>query len=1492
MFRLEKLEINGFKSFADRTTLIFGEGITGVVGPNGCGKSNVAEAISWVLGEQSAKNLRGGKMEDVIFNGTRDRKPTGMAEVLLTMVATEDVAAREIEKDDESEYEEAINSAEHAAQAARALIQEMADTDASDAVEGAPAAGQAGPAGQPAAGQIGQAAEANQTNQLAEVDAGAGAAPADARQGAEQSAGVKDVREPAHFELPSDSAAGQITPPEPGALTSENQTTAADQTRPYRRRKRVAVAVSAGERITVGRRLYRTGDSDYLMNGRPCLLRDIQDLFAGTGLGGAHYAIVEQGRIGQILSSKPLDRRGLIEEAAGITKFKSRKRSAELKLESAKQNLTRLNDIITEVERQVNSLKRQAQKARRYRRLREEMRSLLRVVFTADYHRLNEAMDRVARELEQAESAHGEVGGLLSEREAEHRAASSEARAVEDALSGLREQAAAVELEADRARNRRAFEEQQIQELAARIEELNRDQQALDARLAPLDESAQRRASDLAALEEALTGEQADLLDREGEYHTELARLRMAEDDIEQMRQRMLTEIGVTERLRNLSASLEDALRRLDLKQSNLRAELERASARHEEASGECDRLGAEVENDITRLAELTERIADRAANLITLRDEGASLRSELEEAHAERTSAEHRLTSLEDLDAHHAYYSDAVQQVLSPEQAAKINALGTLADYVEVEAQYERLIESLFSRELQCMLVPTIDDALSGVDYIKSEGLGRGAFLVVGLHGGGGEYEDEAGDLPGHPKAGEEAVENKAARQSGIERWLIGSAPSQEVSQSDEDYIPIDRQLPPADFAFTEPFSFLPDAGYQLPDATPEGEEFEPGSGYEAPASHRDAGRRFDEEASRDASRFQLDVLRAIDLLRMRPEIKTVVERAFPDRCAASVVPDVEAALQLSIENASRIYVTYDGEQVVNGRLIVTGAQAGQKGTSLLGLKREIKQLRVQTATLREEERRLALDLSAVEREREGLEGDAAALDRELRQHEKAAAARDSQLQGLQRDLERAAQHVRVVEAEMRQANDERAELESRIEQLAAEVRAAVASRDAVESSLAEAQAAFVEMRARVEQLSEQVSTARASTAARAERLHAAKSEVRRIEAEAEDLRSRINRNRLELYESHSRVEQITASHAEGNSAAERFRATAEALAGRIGEASVSLASLRARADDLEAELIELRQQATALRDLRGNLEVERARIESEAEHLTRACFSELAVPLEDVVMSVESNQMADRQPAPDGGRPGPTDSAADNVQAGEEDVQAADPAGYQFVADYRLLAADIEAARARLDELRVKLDDMGPVNMMALEELEQSEDRFKFLTEQRRDILDSIMMTEEALAEIKRRTRERFRDAFTNINRNFQSMFVELFGGGRGEMILIDEEDILESGIDLIAQPPGKRLQNVLLLSGGEKAMAAIALVLAIFQYRPSPFCILDEVDAPLDEMNVGRFSNKVIEMSRDTQFLVITHNKRTMEAARALYGVTMQEQGVSKLVSVKFE
>src|SRR6185436_4500369 len=398
--------------------------------------------------------------------------------------------------------------------------------------------------------------------------------------------------------------------------------------------------------------------------------------------------------------------------------------------------------------------------------------------------------------------------------------------------------------------------------------------------------------------------------------------------------------------------------RRLDMKQTSLGGELDRASIRRSEASIEFERVGGEVEGDARRIAELGERIAEHSKTLEQMRDEASSLRGELEDVHQRRDSAAHRLTSLEDLDAHHAYYSDAVQHVLSREQAARISALGTLADFVEVEPQYEPLIESLFARELQSVLVPTIDDALAGVDYIKNEGLGRGAFLVVGLHGGEGDPEAEPGRDGGPETQG--IGDETTLPESGIETWLVATDAEREALRAYPEYVPEERQLPPADLSSIDAIVIRLDL---------EGDSSVSLSHVEATATDdRAAARRFDDEADAHASRFQLDVLRAIDLLGLRHEIKSVVERAFPDKCAAAVVPDIEAALHLSIENASLIYVTYDGEQVVNGRLIVTGAQAGQKGTSLLGLKREIKQLREQSESGADEEQRMSQEVVVAE--------------------------------------------------------------------------------------------------------------------------------------------------------------------------------------------------------------------------------------------------------------------------------------------------------------------------------------------------------------------------------------------------------------------------------------------------------------------------------------------------------------------------------------------
>jgi chromosome segregation protein len=863
-----------------------------------------------------------------------------------------------------------------------------------------------------------------------------------------------------------------------------------------------------------------------------------------------------------------------------------------------------------------------------------------------------------------------------------------------------------------------------------------------------------------------------------------------------------------------------------------------------------------ETRTNHARMADLSRRIEECATAATASRGSALGIQARVEEAQARRASVNQRLATLEDLEMHRAYYSDAVQHVLSPEQAARINALGTLADFVDVEPQYERLIEGLFGRELQCVLVPTIDDALAGVEYLNSEGLGRGGFLVVGLHGGEGdppnretEFYVETG---GHEhESEEEAVTDQISSTESIQRA------------------------------------------------------------------------RFDEQDTAHALRFQLEVLRPIDLMGLRAEIKSVVERAFPDKCAASVAPNMEAALELSMENGWRTYVTFDGEQVVNGRLIVTAAPAGEKETTLLGIKREIKQLSDQAGELKVEEETLTAALGLAWRQSEEIEADSAWLDKELRVCERAAAAQESQAEALLRDLERAEQHKRVVEAELALAAEERIHLEERLAQLAGELSAAEESRAGVQNALAASQLEFIRWREAVELASEQLSAARASVAALVERTRAAQSEMRRIQNEAEDLQSRINSNRLEMYESQTRIEQLTASRAEQAALLETLDTDRVALAEEISAGTTALASVRGRTDELEAMLAEVRQSSSAAHEARGQIEIERAKVLAESDHLAKSCFAELTVPLPELIANHEELEASaapvdnivgmESVAGENAIAPPESDKASETGATGEETSseggaatsctqqsctqqsctqQEGGPYNTAQVTELNGSGIDIEAAALRLDELRVKLDDLGPVNMMALEELKESEERFEFLSVQRRDILDSIKGTEDALAEIRKRSRERFRHAFQHINDNFREMFVELFGGGHGEMVLIDEDDVLESGIDLIAQPPGKRLQNVLLLSGGEKAMAALALVLAIFQYRPSPFCVLDEVDAPLDEMNVGRFSGKIVEMSRDTQFLVITHNKRTMESASALYGVTMEEPGVSRLVSVKFE
>jgi chromosome segregation protein len=569
------------------------------------------------------------------------------------------------------------------------------------------------------------------------------------------------------------------------------------------------------------------------------------------------------------------------------------------------------------------------------------------------------------------------------------------------------------------------------------------------------------------------------------------------------------------------------------------------------------------------------------------------------------------------------------------------------------------------------------------------------------------------------------------------------------------------------------------------------------------------------------------------------------VLNRTLPEKMNARLASNLDDAMQRSL-STGEVYVTLNGDWVASGQFVSAGdARALEEGAGLLTFKRELRELEARAEVLVSESQSAEAAVAQARSRLVGLEDAVVILNEAIGREEREAMARELTATGLAHEIERAERHMKVVADDAARVEQERLEVERRRVAAITDAEEAEAARLAATETVSGATLMLAEARRAAEAESEGLAGQRAAAAAATERRRSTAAELRRMEGEYADLAGRVERHRLELIEMTERVATLQTSIADleykaSTVAAERAREEEE-----IAALTAQLEAARQAADALASRLSELNRHAAEVRDGRAAIEVQRAEAQARLTFVRENCAAELNQSLEEL--------------------------------AREQTIDE------QF---------DLDAAHARVEELRARIEGFGAVNMMALEELSEAEERLLFLSTQRQDIVESISSTEEALREIKRRSRERFRHAFEQINKNFSELFQELFGGGRGEMSLIEADDVLESGIDVIAQPPGKRLQNVLLLSGGEKAMAALALVLGIFHYRPSPFCLLDEVDAPLDEANVGRFTDKVVQMAANTQFIVITHNKRTMETARALYGVTMEDAGVSKLVSVKFD
>ena len=1267
MLKLRKVELLGFKSFCEKTPITFsGTGITCIVGPNGCGKSNVVDAISWVLGEQSHKMLRAERMSDCIFNGTTKRPPLGLAEVTLTLV----------------------------------------DPDLSEAV----------------AKVIDGHAQHNQ-NDVREQDS--------------PSATISEFPADPEVIFLNDAPANE------SAVEAETD----DRKRGKKRgSEKSSISLRPGE-VVIGRRLYRSGQSEYIINGRTARLRDVQEIFMGIGLGPDSYAIIEQGRIGLILNSKPMDRRAIIEEAAGITMYKTKRRLAETKLEASRLNLSRVNDILVEVEKQVASLKRQASKARRYAELREQMRGLLRIVLASKAEHLDIEAARLENLLRDMEAADERETRTVRDLETEQERLSTRTYDLDAELRQTQNMLGQTALDLDRAENRITFNREQAAQiesrttvLAVEIAQAERQASELLSRLSTQQEAVIALREQTLAIETILR-ESAELASSSASAQAQL------ETRIEELRQltARLVEQSAQEQAESLAA--EEAAARHTLAEEQRTAAMLAIQSESLALAKGAESAETVYLQAVQQAQEFGTTLRESQARLVGIRRAQQETTQQLEHAREELSAARARRTSIEEILRERAYTADAVQKLFSASGASAsgagdssasnggFRAVGLLADYAEVQEQYESAIEQFLREELEYIVVESFDQARNGVGLLRDEMGGRATFFVDSLR---------------------------------------------------------NLNIPVAVNAFA-----------------PLGEGI---------------------------------IARLDRLVDFRDPLGPAAKHFLTRLQAAYLVESAAVAERFAHEDPHGFYLTSDGT-CYHGRM-VSGGRKSDAGP--LALKRELRQHESEVTRLdrialehQTELTRLSEDIVRVEAEI----ASTMALHVEA---EKSLVAMTHQLDQARTEYRRIEQQLETERAEIVRLHVEAESARLRAEQAHAKHAEALRSRADAEAEAAESVTKLAAFRQNFQGLQEQVAARREELATVAERLASAEGVEQRLAQEIFQADERAETLRQQHTVLAAEKAGLAASCAELAQQAEDLRVEKARLTEHKTLLETEWSEARSRTGQLDEAVRGKRQSLDEIRAERSQRQIEKARNDADRDYLRQTCVAELNAQPEELI--AQETQM--------------------------------------------VVGEDLIAAETNYNEMKARIEAMGPVNMMALEEFKESEEREQFLRRERDDLVQSIQNTQLTINELDQVSRQKFEEAFNFINAHFAIAFQSLFGGGTGEMRLSEPDSSGDAGIDLVAQPPGKRLQNILLLSGGEKALTALALLIAVFRYSPSPFCILDEVDAPLDEANVGRFNKMLAEMCGQTQFIVVTHNRKTMEMGSVLYGVTMQEPGVSKLVSVKWE
>ena len=1228
--KIKRIEICGFKSFVDKTSISFPDPITSIVGPNGCGKSNIVDAIRWVMGEQSAKHLRGRAMEDVIFAGSESRGPAGFAEVSLTFDASGLAAA---------------------------------------------------------------------------------SAPGGVPWGA---AGL--------------------------------------------------------EEILVTRRLYRDGNSEYLLNGVPSRLRDVVEFFLGTGVGSKAYAIIEQGRIGFIVSSRPEDRRGLIDEAAGITRYKAKKKAAERRMDSTRQHLLRVSDIIGEIEGRLRSLRLQAQKAERYKRYKSELKDL--DLWSSAQRYLGHLAEEksVGAELAVLRDSHANGSADLDARET---AAEAERLAVaEEAneLAAAKDELFALSNRAQLGMQRSSHYDAEATELVARAEAGRREAAELRARAAAqatsIDDIAGRLA-DIDAAADASEREYEAQARLQDERRAELAAVRSALDAA--VAEAAAARAGIARRDAERAGAL---ARRDDLaaRSAGIAVEGNAAAERVAELAGNESRLQQEIAALAEKVEAARARAAEDEARLAAVRAELGRGELELETLREEAHRRRSRLASLTEIQDRYERFQKGVRAIMQEHRGGRgsDSIKGVVADIVQPPPELETAVEAVLGERLGNVIVDSHEAGVEAIQFLKQRREGRSSFI------------------PRSPRTPQVLRVPMAARGEVV----FDASGSVDAAAADAASV----------------FTPVVDSD-AIAAAWPQGD------GVRGPMLELIG---YDRQYDEVAAHLLGDVL---------------------------VVEDLERALALWRQTRTdKTIVTLDGE-VIDPHGVVTGGSRESAVAGVLEQKREIRELEQVMA-------RLDADVDgALARQVERKQA-AAEISRAIDEAAAILRGDDMALYGLRKDVERAGEERRAQEARRQQLTTQAAELAQAADDNERRLLEAVAGLDSDGRVATAADELSAELRARTAALADQVdvavgelTTLKVAASQAEERRQNARQTLERLRADRAEEEARAARLEATLAEDDARAVTLRGDAARLRDEAALWQAEAEARARAHGERQGALEERQARLAEADAQLRAARAEVARLAQTLSKLE-----LRSQEVVLRRTSLEE---------------QVLDRY----------------------RDVELAG-----VVHEYHLRALFGADEERRANELRGLIERMGEINLTAIEESEELQKRFDFLTAQKTDLESAIAQLETAIERINRTSRKRFRETFDAVNAQFEEVFPRLFGGGRASLVLTDESDMLETGIEIVANPPGKKVsQNIELLSGGEKALTAVSLLFAIFLVKPSPFCVLDEVDAPLDEANVGRFNQVVREMTDRSQFILITHNRRTMEIADRLCGITMEEPGVSRLVAV---